>query len=184
MYCLYQWLLFHTFSIKHYNTVILSENTKGFLHLYALKHCCFCSSTVFISLYLSSLQKFHMLDLKCNYNQFHRILGQFSLNIGIYYPFSFSYHFFLALLKLSLWPSMTFFNFSLYYFCYDIPYIFLYKLKQLLLHKRQFTWKKINKPNWLFKAKIKKSQTTKHQPKTQHSWEELYTKSQKEHITL
>lgn len=28
---MYQWLLFHTFSIKHCNTVTLSEKTKGFL---------------------------------------------------------------------------------------------------------------------------------------------------------
>lgn len=80
------------FSYLFHKTVILSEKTKGCLHLYALKHCYFCFSTVFVSLYLLFLQQFCILDLKCNYNQFHRILGQFSLNIGIYSP-SFSYHF-------------------------------------------------------------------------------------------
>lgn len=94
------------FSYLFHKTVILSEKTKGFLHLYALKHCCFCFSTVFISLYLLSLQQFCILDLKCNYNQFHRILGQFSLNIGIYSP-SFSYHF-SGFVKAPFIPSMTF----------------------------------------------------------------------------
>lgn len=44
---------------------------------------------------------------------------------------------------------------------------------------------KIIKPNWLFKAKKKKkSQTTEHRTKNQHSWNELHTNSQKEHIII
>lgn len=90
---------FHTFSRNHYNIVILIEKTKSFLHFYTLEHFCFTFFTVFISLYLSSLTKFCMLDLKCNYNQFYKILGQFSLNIGIYSPSSFSHLFFFGFVK-------------------------------------------------------------------------------------
>lgn len=104
-----------------------------------------------------------MLDLKCNYNQFHRILGQFSLNIGIYSS-TFSYHFsgFVKALFMTLNDISSSFTSTTFVMIYLISF---YTSQTSYYCTKGNSSGKINKPNWLFKAnKNSKPQNTKPKP--------------------
>jgi len=135
---MYQWLFFHTFPIKCYNTIILNEKVRGGVTLYLIFFRMYLLSRMYLLVLFHGFHFFVFILLTeilyVESRMQRRLISQNSknlrsschLNMNICILLFLS--FLLKLLKLSLRQLMKFFNFHPCYFPYGTPYVLLYEL--------------------------------------------------------